>query len=96
MAQHVPGIFHHALRLSSYFGFAVSLTSGFWLLLILVDKVWFTPQVTQGIPTVLACLILFAGIQLMVLGMIGEYVGRVFLMNNKQPQYVVRYEKGNG
>jgi undecaprenyl-phosphate 4-deoxy-4-formamido-L-arabinose transferase len=34
---------------------------------------------------------LFAGVQCMLLGMIGEYLGRVFLAGNGQPQYIVRY-----
>jgi len=32
----------------------------------------------------------FAGVQLMALGMIGEYLGRMFLSQNKKPQYVIR------
>ncbi|MCC6511957.1 MAG: glycosyltransferase [Pirellulaceae bacterium] len=78
------------LRVTSLLGLTISATSVLWLLLILIDKLWFTPHVTTGIPTVLACLVLFSGVQLMVMGMIGEYVGRMFLSSNGQPQYVVR------
>ena len=34
--------------------------------------------------------LVFAGIQLISLGMIGEYVGRIFLSQNKKPQYTIR------
>ncbi len=79
------------LRLSVVLGFVTSASSVVWLLMILIDKLWITPSVTIGIPTVLACIVLFSGVQLIVLGTIGEYVGRVFLAGNGMPQYIVRY-----
>lgn len=78
------------LRLTSMFGMLIAMLSGVWLLLILIDKLWLSPSVTSGIPTVLAVIVLFSGFQLVALGMIGEYLGRVFLANNGQPQYVIR------
>lgn len=79
------------LRLSVVAGMLTSLFSLILLLGIVVDKVWLNPDVPVGIPTVLTCIALFAGVQLLVLGMIGEYLGRVFLEQNGMPQYVVRY-----
>ena len=32
----------------------------------------------------------FSGIQLLILGLIGEYVGKISLTNNQSPQYVIR------
>ncbi len=78
------------LRISSLMGMGISLLSVVWLALILIDKLWISPGVTSGIPTVLACIVLFSGVQLMVLGMLGEYLGRMFLATNGQPQYIVR------
>jgi glycosyltransferase involved in cell wall biosynthesis len=78
------------LRLTSLLGMLIAAMSGIWLLAILVDKIWLSPKVTAGIPTVLAVIVLFSGFQLVALGMIGEYLGRVFLANNGQPQYIVR------
>ena len=78
------------LRMASLLGLVIAAFSCVWLVAILIDKLWITPGVTAGIPTVLACIVLFSGVQLMVLGMIGEYLGRVFLANNGQPQFVVR------
>jgi undecaprenyl-phosphate 4-deoxy-4-formamido-L-arabinose transferase len=78
------------LRVTSLMGMTISMLSIFWLALILIDKLWISPGMTSGIPTVLACMVLFSGVQLMVLGMLGEYVGRMFLATNGQPQYIVR------
>ncbi len=84
------------LRMASLLGLVIAALSCVWLIAILIDKLWITPGVTAGIPTVLACIVLFSGVQLMVLGMIGEYLGRVFLANNGQPQFVVRQKVGGG
>jgi glycosyltransferase involved in cell wall biosynthesis len=86
------------LRLTSLIGMTIAALSCIWLLIILVDKLWLSPNVTAGIPTVLAVIVLFSGFQLVALGMIGEYLGRVFLENNGQPQYVIRaiHKKENG
>lgn len=78
------------LRATSLVGMAISLLSIVWLALIVIDKIWISPGVTSGIPTVLACIVLFSGVQLMTLGMLGEYVGRLFLSTNGQPQYIIR------
>ena len=49
------------------------------------------PEVTHGLPTVLVVVTFFAGVQLVILGTIGEYLGRLFLDHSKSPQFVVRY-----
>lgn len=82
------------LRFSVYVGLFVSCASAFALVLIAVDKIWITPNVTLGIPTVLGSIVFFSGIQLMMLGVVGEYLGRLYLDHTGTPQYVVRYAIG--
>jgi undecaprenyl-phosphate 4-deoxy-4-formamido-L-arabinose transferase len=79
------------LRLSVVLGLVTSAFSLLLLFAILIDKLWVNPNVPVGIPTVLTCIALFSGVQLIVLGMVGEYVGRIYLEQNGMPQYVVRY-----
>lgn len=43
-----------------------------------------------GWPSLMAAVCFFAGLNLLFLGLAGEYIGRMFLGLNKQPQYVVR------
>ena len=43
-----------------------------------------------GWGSLMAALLVFSGTQLVVLGLIGEYVGRMFLAVNRRPQSVVR------
>lgn len=79
------------LRLSIYVGLLTSCLSVLALMFIFIDRLWITPNVTLGIPTVLGTIVLLAGIQLMILGLVGEYLGRLYLDQTGTPQYVVRY-----
>jgi glycosyltransferase involved in cell wall biosynthesis len=81
------------LRLSIYVGLLTSCLSVVALIAILIDRLWITPNVTLGIPTVLGTIVLLAGIQLMILGLVGEYLGRLYLDQTGTPQYVIRYVK---
>lgn len=82
------------LRLSIYVGLLTSCLSIVALIAIFIDRIWITPNVTLGIPTVLGTIVLLAGIQLMILGLVGEYLGRLYLDQTGTPQYVIRYVKG--
>jgi glycosyltransferase involved in cell wall biosynthesis len=84
------------LRISVYVGLLASCLSVIALVAILIDKLWITKDVTVGIPTVLGSVVLFSGIQLMILGLVGEYLGRLYLDQTGTPQYVVRYTMQGG
>ncbi len=48
------------------------------------------PGAPKGWPTLVCALVIFSGVQLLFLGVIGEYLGRLFLGQNGAPQFVVR------
>lgn len=77
------------LRLSEYCGFALSLLSIIGVIVVLVKKA-LNPAMALGWPSLMIAICLFSGIQLMFFGLLGEYIGRMFLGLNRQPQYVVR------
>jgi len=79
------------LRLTVLGGLVASALSGILLLSIIVEKLWVHPDIAVGIPSILVGIAFFAGVQLVVLGMIGEYVGRIFLELTGMPQHAVRY-----
>lgn len=54
-----------------------------------VDKI-LHPELPAGWASMIVSLFIMAGIQLFSLGMIGEYLGRLFLKDNGRPQYVIR------
>ncbi len=79
------------LRIATLMGLLASGLSILAFIAIAIDKLYITPDVTLGIPTVLTTIVFFAGLQLLLLGVIGEYLGRLCLDNSKNPQYVIRY-----
>ncbi len=79
------------LRLSALLGTCTSLVSLVLMVAIVVDKLYLNPDLAVGIPTLLIIVVFFAGVQLVILGTIGEYLGRLFLDQSKCPQFVARY-----
>jgi undecaprenyl-phosphate 4-deoxy-4-formamido-L-arabinose transferase len=79
------------LRLSALLGVCTSVLSLLLLVVIVIDKLYINPGVTLGLPTVLVTVTFFAGVQLVILGTVGEYLGRLFLDHSQKPQFVVRY-----
>jgi hypothetical protein len=84
------------LRFSALLGIFTALVSLVLLVAIVVDKLYVNPEVSRGLPTVLVVVTFFAGVQLVILGTIGEYLGRLFLDHSNSPQFVVRYVKHGG
>jgi undecaprenyl-phosphate 4-deoxy-4-formamido-L-arabinose transferase len=77
------------LRLSTLLGLAGS-ALGLLLGFEVVAERILRPDVPVGWASVLVVILLFAGIQLVMLGVMGEYLGRLFLTENQTPQFVVR------
>ena len=77
------------LRLTEYCGFGSSLLSIIAAVVVLIRKI-LNPAMALGWPSLMIVICFFSGIQLMFLGLIGEYIGRMFLGLNRQPQYVIR------
>jgi len=48
------------------------------------------PELPVGFASLFVSISIFGGIQLIMLGMVGEYIGRIFLSLNKKPQYTIR------
>ncbi|MDA9856573.1 glycosyltransferase family 2 protein [Rubripirellula sp.] len=78
------------LRISIVSGLVVAILSVVGLTAIIIEKLWLNPELPIGIPTMIATTSLFAGMQLVVLGAVGEYLGRLFLSNTGTPQSIVR------
>jgi glycosyltransferase involved in cell wall biosynthesis len=81
------------LRISAMLGVCTSVASLVLMIAVVIDKLYIDPNVAVGIPTVLIAIVFFAGVQLMILGTVGEYLGRIFLDQSGSPQFVVRYVK---
>ena len=56
---------------------------------IIVRKL-LTPSVPAGYSSIMAVLLFVGGMILFMLGLIGEYIGRIYISLNNSPQFVVR------
>ena len=78
------------LRVASYLGLAVSLLSFLYALNLLVQTLLFGNPV-KGYPSLMVALLFLGGVQLMALGVIGEYLGRVYDESKGRPVYIIRH-----
>ncbi len=81
------------LRLAVFVGFGFAAVGGLLSIAVIIEKL-LIPETQVGWASTVIVIMIFAGLQLMVLGMIGEYLGRVFLSSNQTPQFAVREEVG--
>lgn len=77
------------LRLATYLGFAVSFISFFFILYTLYQK-YFKHDVVQGWSSLMVSILFIGGVQLICLGIIGEYLGRIMDNVKQRPLYIVR------
>lgn len=55
-----------------------------------IVKKFINPDVPLGFSSTMAAVVFFGGMIMLMLGLIGEYIGRIYISLNNQPQYVVR------
>ncbi len=77
------------LRLASYFGAGAALI-GFLYAIVIVIKHFVDPAIPMGWSSMMALQLVLGGIILLVLGLAGEYIGRIYMCINASPQYVER------
>lgn len=83
------------LKISTYIGFLVSALSFVYLIVVLCLRL-FTDTTVTGWASTLAVSLMFNGVILMMLGIIGEYIGRIYDETKNRPLYIVREKKGFG
>lgn len=81
------------LRMATLIGTCMAALGVAGFLIVLVEA--FSVGTPAGWASLMAATLLLAGVQLMMLGLLGEYIGRVFLTINRKPQFVVRNVERN-
>lgn len=76
------------LRLWSYIGGCISLVALVYAGYQIVDKVLFGNAV-PGYPSLMTAILFLGGVQLIGIGILGEYVGRIYMEAKHRPRYVV-------
>lgn len=77
------------LRLATCVG-AFSAFVGFLYGFYTIIKKFINPDVPLGFSSMMAALVFFGGMIMIMLGLIGEYIGRIYISLNNSPQYVIR------
>ncbi|MDE7428510.1 MAG: glycosyltransferase family 2 protein [Lachnospiraceae bacterium] len=77
------------LRIATVAG-VLSACMGFAYGIYTIIKKFLNPDVVVGFSALMAALVFFCGLILLMLGIIGEYLGRIYISLNNSPQYVIR------
>lgn len=83
----ITGFTTSPLRISSVMGFIVSLAAFVYLVITLTKTILYGEPV-QGYPTLICVILFLGGCQLIAIGIIGEYVGRIFNETKNRPVYI--------
>lgn len=81
------------LRLSTMIGIIISLIAFIYMCVIIAKTIIWGEDV-HGFPTLMVVILFLGGVQLLSLGIIGEYLGRIFHETKNRPVYVVKEYKG--
>ncbi len=76
------------LRVWTYIGALLSLVSFMWAMVIVVSTVVFGNPVA-GYPSLMVAVLFMGGMQLLSIGIIGEYVGRIYRESKHRPLYLI-------
>jgi len=56
---------------------------------VIVEKILY-PETLLGWSSLVITIMVFSGVQLLILGVLGEYIGHLLLSSNETPQFVIR------
>ncbi|WP_313651467.1 glycosyltransferase family 2 protein [Pantoea sp.] len=77
------------LRIWSYLGFLVASLAFLYGLWMIMDKLLFGNPV-PGYPSILVSVLFLGGVQLIGIGVLGEYIGRIYMETKNRPRYILR------
>lgn len=82
------------LKVATIIGFLVSFFAFLYMIFIIMKTIIWGEEVA-GFPTIISIILLLGGFQLICLGIIGEYLGRIFNETKNRPVYIANEYNGN-
>lgn len=81
------------LRAATMLGVTVSLLSIIYMVVVVIQKIFFSIDI-PGYPTLITVILLLGGIQLLVLGIMGEYLAKTYMQGKHRPIFIARERIG--
>lgn len=75
------------LKIATYLGAVISLLSIMYMFIVIVQKLFFSINI-PGYPTIIVLILFLGGVQLLILGIIGEYLARIYIQGKNRPIYI--------
>ena len=82
------------LRIASVLGCVLSIFSAIYLMFVIFKTLIFGEEV-RGYPSMISIMLFIGGVQIFFLGIIGEYLGRIFNETKHRPLYLIKEADGN-
>lgn len=82
------------LRIATFSGILFALLSFIYLIVVIIQKVFFTINV-PGYPTLIVSILLIGSLILVCLGIMGEYVARIYMETKQRPIYIAKERLSN-
>lgn len=79
------------LKLATILGLITMILSLIYIIVIIIKKI-FIGIAVSGYPTIICLILIFGGLQMFLLGVIGEYLGRTYVELKKRPIYIIKEE----
>lgn len=76
------------LRIWTYIGAVVALVSFVYAAIIIVQKLFYGIEIS-GYASIMTVILFLGGIQIIGIGILGEYLGRVYMESKKRPRYII-------
>lgn len=87
------------LRMATVLGFGFSFAGFLYGLVIIIMKL-VHPDTPIGYSSIMATILFIGGVLMFIMGMVGEYIGRIYINQNRAPQYVIKkkmnFDDANG
>jgi len=77
------------LRIATFLGIVFSFVGFSVIFYLIIDKL-LHPNIAAGYTSLMAIILFIGGLIMLMLGLLGEYIGRIYISLNKSPQYVIK------
>ena len=78
------------LKLGTYCGFFLAALGFIFAVVTIIRKLFITPMMEAGWSSIISIMLVIGGVVLIMLGLMGEYIGRIYICINNSPQYVIK------